>query len=96
MTIPEGFRLSQIIARLGQPTGNPKGYQQAIAHPQDLGLPAFAHGRPEGYLFPATYEIQPHSTPTAVLQGMVKQFGLEATSLGLPGRRPRLMRARLR
>ena len=85
VTIPEGFRLSQIIARLGQLTGNPKGYQQAIAHPQDLGLPAFAHGLPEGYLFPATYEIQPHSTPTAVLQSMVKQFGLEATSLGLPG-----------
>ncbi|HTT53855.1 MAG TPA: endolytic transglycosylase MltG [Streptosporangiaceae bacterium] len=84
VTIPEGFRLSQIIARLGQATGDPKGYQQAIAHPQNLGLPAFAHGRPEGYLFPATYEIQPHSTPTAVLQSMVKQFSLEATSLGLP------------
>ncbi len=84
VTIPEGFRLSEIIARLGQATGNLKGYQQAIARPASLGLPAFAHGRPEGYLFPATYEIQPGSSPTAVLKSMVQQFNQQAASMGLP------------
>jgi peptidoglycan lytic transglycosylase G len=84
VTIPEGFRLSEIIARLGQATGNLKGYQQAIAHPADLGLPAFAHGKPEGYLFPATYDIQPGSSPTAVLKSMVQQFDQQAASIGLP------------
>jgi UPF0755 protein len=84
VTIPEGFRLSEIIARLGQATGNVKGYQQAIADPAGLGLPAFAHGRPEGYLFPATYDIQPGTSPTAVLKSMVQQFNAQATSMGLP------------
>jgi UPF0755 protein len=84
VTIPEGFRLSEIIARLGQATGNLKGYEQAIAHPADLGLPAFAHGKPEGYLFPATYDIQPGTSPTAVLKSMVQQFDQQAASIGLP------------
>jgi UPF0755 protein len=84
VTIPEGFRLSEIIARLGQATGNLKGYEQAIAHPADLGLPAFAHGKPEGYLFPATYDIQPGTSPTAVLKSMVQQFNQQAASIGLP------------
>jgi peptidoglycan lytic transglycosylase G len=84
VTIPEGFRLSEIIARLGQATGNLKGYQQAIARSADLGLPAFAHGKPEGYLFPATYEIQPGASPTTVLKSMVTQFNQQATSIGLP------------
>jgi len=84
VTIPEGFRLSEIIARLGQMTGNLKGYQQAIAHPADLGLPAFAHGKPEGYLFPATYDIQPGTSPAAVLKSMVTEFNQQAASIGLP------------
>jgi uncharacterized YceG family protein len=81
--IPEGFTLAQIIARLGQATGNLKGYQQAIAHPGRLGLPAFAHGNPEGYLFPATYDIQPKTPPVNVLRMMVQQFNQEAASIGL-------------
>jgi UPF0755 protein len=84
VTIPEGFRLSEIIARLGQLTGNLKGYQQAIANPAGLGLPAFAHGKPEGYLFPATYDIQPGTSPTAVLRSMVTEFNQQAASIDLP------------
>jgi UPF0755 protein len=84
ITIPEGFRVAQIIALLGRETGNLKGYQQAIAHPADLGLPAFANGKPEGYLFPATYEVQPKSSPAAVLKMMVSQFKANAQNIGLP------------
>jgi UPF0755 protein len=83
ITIPEGFRVAQIIALLGRQTGNLKGYEQAVAHPADLGLPAFANGKPEGYLFPATYDVQPHSSPAAVLKGMVTQFKANAQSIGL-------------
>ncbi len=83
ITIPEGFRVAQIIALLGKETGNLKGYEQAIAHPADLGLPAFAGGKPEGYLFPATYEVQPNTSPAAVLKTMVTQFKQNAQSIGL-------------
>ena len=84
ITIPEGWRLSQIVAALGQATGNPPGYQQAIKNVAALNLPAFAHGHPEGYLFPATYAVQPNTPPIKVLQGMVSRFGQEAASVSLP------------
>jgi UPF0755 protein len=82
--IPEGWRLSQIIAALGRETGKPQGYQQAIKNVAALNLPSFAHGKPEGYLFPATYSIQPNTSPLKVLQGMVTRFGEEAASINLP------------
>jgi len=84
VTIPEGWRLSQIIATLGRATGNPNGYQQAIKDVAALDLPSFAHGNPEGYLFPATYPIQPNTPPIKVLQAMVTRFGQEAASVSLP------------
>jgi peptidoglycan lytic transglycosylase G len=83
ITVPEGLRVAQIIALLGQKTGNLKGYEQAIAHPDDLGLPAFANGKPEGYLFPATYPVQPNTPPAAVLKGMVSQFKANARNIRL-------------
>jgi len=71
ITIPEGWRLSQIIAALGQATGNPQGYQQAIKNVAALNLPSFARG-------------QPNTPPIKVLQGMVTRFGQEAASVSLP------------
>jgi UPF0755 protein len=84
VTIPEGLRQSQIIATLGRETGNLQGYQQAIKKTAALKLPSFAHGHPEGYLFPATYDIQPNTPPLKVLQDMVTRFDQEAASIGLP------------
>ena len=87
ITIPEGFRVAQIIALLGQKTGNLKGYEQAIAHPADLGLPAFANGKPEGYLFPATYAIQPKTSPAAVLKAHGEPVQAERAEHRAAGRR---------
>jgi len=84
ITIPEGRRLSQIIAALGRATGNPQGYRQAIKDVKALDLPPFAHSNPEGYLFPATYNVQPNTPPIKVLQEMVTKFGTEAADIGLP------------
>jgi UPF0755 protein len=84
VVIPEGWRLSQIIAALGRDTGKPQGYQRAIKNVAALNLPSFAHGHPEGYLFPATYNVQPNTPPLQVLQDMVTRFGQEAASISLP------------
>ena len=81
ITIPEGWRLSQIEAQLGAHSGIPLAdFQQALKSPGSLGLPSYAGGKPEGYLFPATYEVQPNQTATGVLQGMVSRFNQEADS----------------
>jgi UPF0755 protein len=83
ITIPEGLRLSSIIAILGKKTENPRGYQQAIKDTSALGLPSYAHGKPEGYLFPATYTVQPGTPPLHVLQMMVQRYDQEAASVNL-------------
>jgi UPF0755 protein len=81
--ITEGQRLSEIIATLGKATGDLKGYQQAIKDVSALGLPSYAKGNPEGFLFPATYTIQPGTQPVQVLRAMVQRFNREASSVGL-------------
>ena len=83
VAIPEGLRLSQIIATLGKDTGNLAGYKAAIGKVSSLGLPPYANGNPEGYLFPATYTVEPGTPPLQVLQSMVKRFGQEAASVNL-------------
>jgi peptidoglycan lytic transglycosylase G len=83
VTIPEGLRLSNIIALLGKATGDLAGYKQAVKQRSQLGLPTFAKGNPQGFLFPATYPIQPGTTPLKVLQQMVLTFDQQVASLQL-------------
>jgi UPF0755 protein len=85
VTIPEGWRLSQIVAYLGSKSGIPaSAYQAVLKNPAQLHLPAYANGKPEGYLFPATYEVQPKETALSVLAAMVQRFDQEAVTLNLP------------
>ncbi len=91
VTIPEGWRLSQILSYLGAKSGLPaSAYRQAVKNPASLRLPAFAHGKPEGYLFPATYDVQPHETALGVLKAMVQRFDQEAVTVGLPAAASRM------
>jgi len=85
VTIPEGWRLSQVLAWLGAKSGIPvSAYAKVLKHPASLGLPGYANGNPEGYLFPATYEVLPHETALGVLSGMVQRFNQEAAGVNLP------------
>jgi UPF0755 protein len=85
VTIPEGWRLSQTLAWLGAHSGiSLSAYQKVLKDPASLDLPASAKGNPEGYLFPATYEVQPHETALGVLTAMVQRFDQEATDINLP------------
>jgi UPF0755 protein len=77
-TIPEGFSVREIAARLDKEgvvsgkeflekakTFGPYRYMQA--HRQALY-------RAEGFLFPDTYEVEPGTTPEAIMQMMVHNF----------------------
>jgi peptidoglycan lytic transglycosylase G len=84
VTIPEGWRESQIVGFLGAKSGIPaSAYQAALKNPASLGLPRYANGKPEGYLFPATYQVVPHETALGVLKGMVQRFDQEAAQVNL-------------
>lgn len=84
VTIPEGLRLSQTTTLLGAKSGIPAtAYATALKDPASLGLPSYANGKAEGYLFPATYEVLPHETALGVLKGMVQRFDQEAATVNL-------------
>lgn len=85
--IPEGLRLDETLARLAKGSGIPlRDFERVAARPVGLGLPAYAHGKLEGFLFPATYWIEPGQSAQSVLTSMVTKFRQEADRVGLGGR----------
>lgn len=82
VTIPEGFTVEQILNTLAEVTAIPRAdFDAAVAQPDLLGLPAYAEGRLEGFLFPSTYEFDPQDDALSILQAMVAQFTASTASL---------------
>jgi len=84
VTVPEGLRLGETLARIAEDGGVPLAdLETAAADPVALGLPAYADGHVEGFLFPATYEFEPDSTAAEMLAVMVARFDQAATTVSL-------------
>jgi UPF0755 protein len=85
VTLPEGLTAKQILQRLSQGTGVPVDQLQAAsADTAALGLPAYAHGKLEGFLFPATYDFEPGTTAQKMLQMMVARTAQTLDQLNIP------------
>jgi UPF0755 protein len=85
VTLPEGLRVTDILARLAEATRPHiplSAYQQALKSPA-LNLPSYANGNAEGYLFPQQYHIEPDATALSVLQQMVQTFSQQAAAVNL-------------
>ncbi len=87
ITIPEGVRLSkaeQIIA--GKSKIKPGDIEAVLARPDSIGLPPYANGKAEGFLYPATYNVDNATTASELLTQMVSRFRQVATTVNLePG-----------
>ncbi len=84
ITIPEGLRAVDIVDRIAENTDfSRKQVRRALDDVDALGLPGFARGNPEGYLFPATYPLTPDDTAESLLQDMVERWGQAASDLDL-------------
>ena len=84
VTIPEGSTENQTLALIAKNTEVPLADLKAAAsNPAALGLPAYAAGHLEGFLFPATYDVEPGTTAVEVLTLMVQRFQEAADSAGL-------------
>jgi UPF0755 protein len=91
VTIPEGLTVDQIVATLVKKTKfSRKQYDQVLANPDAIGLPSYAGGNAEGYLFPATYELPPNATPRSILTTMVDRWSQAAEDADLTGAAKRL------
>jgi UPF0755 protein len=83
VTIPEGLRLTEIVSTLAENTDFPEAAWNKALESGKIGLPDYAEGNAEGYLFPATYEIKPGMRPVKVLTMMVDRWREAADAAGL-------------
>ncbi|TFV87672.1 endolytic transglycosylase MltG [Blastococcus sp. CT_GayMR16] len=85
VTLPEGLTVTQALTRIAEQTGTPIAELEAVAaDPVALGLPAYANGVLEGFLFPATYDIEPDDAPADVLRQMVARAVQALDELQIP------------
>lgn len=90
VTIPEGLRVVDIVDLLAKNTDfKKKQFEQALQDPA-LGLPDYAGGNAEGYLFPATYAFGPTDQPVDMLRAMVQRWEQAAEDADLAGASERL------
>jgi UPF0755 protein len=84
VTIPEGLRVVDIVDILAKETDFSKAdFQKVLDKPEQLGLPDYAEGNPEGYLFPSTYSFGPNEKPVDMLTDMVKRWEQAAADADL-------------
>ncbi len=84
LVFPEGKRTSEILSLLSKKTHIPlRSFQRAVKNPKGLGLPSYANGDVEGYLYPFTYDPSPKATATQVLREMVTRFKKAAADIDL-------------
>lgn len=88
VTVPEGVSTRRMLQLISQATGIKLADLQAAAkQPKALGLPSWItispEGYPEGYLFPATYQVPPNAKAMDVLKLFAARFNQEISSLNL-------------
>lgn len=88
VTVPEGLRVEETLRRVAAQSGLPLNELRAV-DPALVETPAYAAGL-EGFLFPATYEVEPAARGVDVLAAMVERFGVTARQLRLRQRAARV------
>jgi UPF0755 protein len=91
-TVPEGATVKRTLEIIARSVDGAKlaDLQAAAANPAALGVPSYANGKLEGFLFPATYDVEPGSTAVDVLTAMVDRWKEEAARLDLESRAAQL------
>jgi UPF0755 protein len=94
VVIPEGKRVSWVVKTLADETKLPiADFEAAIANATSLGLPAYADGNVEGFLFPATYEFAPGASADQIISEMLARFNSEAKKVDLEARAAQMGRS---
>ncbi len=81
VTLPEGSTLAVTLQKISEATEVPLAdLQTAVADPAGIGLPPYAKGRVEGFLFPATYDVEPGTSAVDTLRMMTARFAKAAAT----------------
>lgn len=87
LVLPEGLRLEQTVTTAADATNLPKAdFQKVLQNPSQLDLPAWAKDRPEGFMFPASYDLTGDETARSVLRQLVKRFNQASDDVSLEAR----------
>jgi UPF0755 protein len=83
LTIPPGFRLTEIAERVEDVVGIPANRFLSRANSGDFEIPGYLPkgSNLEGFLFPETYRLPKAATADEVIQVLIDQFTLEAEAL---------------
>lgn len=85
VTIVEGSTVEGILKTISSKTPIPiEDLEKAAKSPRKLGVPKSAKKQLEGWLFPATYTIEPGDTAKDILEAMVSKTRTELTKLEVP------------
>lgn len=86
VTLTEGLTVAEQAKVLSKATNLPVAqFTKAIASTTQLGLPSWAGGRPEGFMFPDTYEVADQPTAMGILQQQTRQFTQVTNSINFTG-----------
>ncbi|MFT4299138.1 MAG: endolytic transglycosylase MltG [Aeromicrobium sp.] len=87
VTVAEGARVGQVVEAITAATEIPEAdLLAALDDPATIGLPEVANGNAEGYLFPATYVVEPEETAVSLLSKMVSKTAEVTASLDIEDR----------
>jgi UPF0755 protein len=84
VTIPEGLTVAATLKLISEKTKlKPADLQAAAKDTASLGLPPYAKGKLEGFLFPDTYDLEPDTTAAGLLKSMVGEYVTKVEGAGL-------------
>ena len=85
VTIPEGTTVERTLQLIAKNVSDVPlaSLREAAKNPAALGLPSYAKGRLEGFLFPATYDFEPGTSAVEILSTLVAEFEVRAARLGI-------------
>jgi UPF0755 protein len=86
VTLTEGLTVAEQTKVLARATTLPAAqFTKALANTGKLGLPNWAKGNPEGFMFPDTYEVADRPTALGILQQQTRQFTKVTNTLNFTG-----------
>jgi UPF0755 protein len=84
VTLPEGLRLDETLKKLAKDGKLPLAeLEKQLKNAKTLGLPDYAKGNSEGFLFPATYDVAPDATAESALKQLFKAYATAANKAGV-------------
>jgi UPF0755 protein len=85
LIIAEGLRATEVYKKIDEKLGLKTGTTAADVKGVNVGLPSWAKGNIEGFLFPAKYSVAKTTKPVDLVKDMVNRANAEFTKIDLEG-----------